>query len=59
VLSWSAVACAYYGLVQLDGQMHIQAAGAAAASTDDGGGSPATAAAAACVHGRLQVKASA
>jgi hypothetical protein len=45
VFSWAAVACAYYGLVQLDGQLHIQAAAAG------GGGSVA-----ACVNGQLQVK---
>lgn len=43
VLSWAAVACAYYGLVQLDGQLHIQSAG------DAGGAAPA------CVGGMLQV----
>lgn len=33
VLSWAAVALAYYGLVQLDGQLHIQAAAGAAAGS--------------------------
>lgn len=47
VFSWAAVACAYYGLVQLEGQLHIQAAGAAAAA----GGS---ATSPACVDGKLQ-----
>lgn len=44
LFSWAAVACAYYGLVQLEGQMHIQGAGSH-------GGS-----AAACIDGRLQVR---
>jgi hypothetical protein len=45
MFSWAAVACAYYGLVQLDGQLHIQATAAGS------GGSVA-----ACLDGQLQVR---
>jgi hypothetical protein len=53
VLSWAAVALAYYGLVQLDGQLHIQAAAGAAVGAAAGGGSSGSAAA--CADGKLQV----
>lgn len=52
LLSWLCVACAYYGLVQLDGQLHIQAAGAAAGGAAAGG---AGGTALACADGKLQV----
>lgn len=50
VLSWAAVALAYYGLVHLDGQLHIQAAGAHIAGGGSGGSM------AACADGKLQVR---